>query len=271
MKSPSRRLPAGLVWILLLALGGGVGLVIGQVWLSPKPLPSPPVHQLSPAYLPPPGGNFPDFVPQVVKKAGPAVVRIDVTSLVTSNGPDHGVIPQVQEGIGSGFILTSNGLIVTNAHVVAGARQLSVTLTDGRVFPGHLVGMNVSQDVAVVKINARNLPVVQPGDSAKLLPGEWVIAIGNPFGLDNTVTLGIVSAVQRSGAAAGAPNPAEDFLQTDTAINPGNSGGPLLNAQGQVVGMNTAMRANSRGLGFAIPINTVLEVVRYILKSHRLD
>jgi S1-C subfamily serine protease len=160
-------------------------------------------------------------------------------------------------GQGSGFIIDGSGLILTNAHVVDNADKVTVTLKDGRSFKGEVRGTDEITDLAVVKINPQGekLPVAVLGNSASIQVGDWAIAVGNPVGLDNTVTLGIISTIGRSAAKAGIPDKRIDFIQTDAAINPGNSGGPLLNAQGEVIGINTAIRADAMGIGFAIPID----------------
>jgi S1-C subfamily serine protease len=167
---------------------------------------------------------------------------------------------KIGKGTGSGFIISADGKIVTNAHVVTGADRVKVTLKDGRVLEGKVVGIDRVTDVAVLRVDAQNLPVVKLGDSDRLVQGEWTIAIGNPLGLDNTVTVGIVSATGRTSSQVGIPEKRVNFIQTDAAINPGNSGGPLLNARGEVIGINTAIRANAQGLGFAIPIQTAKRI-----------
>jgi S1-C subfamily serine protease len=143
---------------------------------------------------------------------------------------------------------------------VEGADRVTVTLKDGRTFQGKVVGKDELTDVAVVKIEANNLPTVSLGNSDQLQPGQWAIAIGNPLGLDNTVTTGIISATGRSSNQVGVPDKRVEFIQTDAAINPGNSGGPLLNARGEVIGMNTAIIQGAQGLGFSIPINTAKRI-----------
>jgi S1-C subfamily serine protease len=178
---------------------------------------------------------------------------------------------RVQEGTGSGFIIDANGIILTNAHVVDGADRVTVVLTDGRRFDGEVLGQDILTDVAVVKIEATDLPTVPIGDSEQLQPGEWAIAIGNPLGLDNTVTVGIVSATGRSSADIGVSDRRVGFIQTDAAINPGNSGGPLLNQQGEVIGMNTAIISGAQGLGFAVPINTVQRIADQLVANGRVD
>ena len=168
-----------------------------------------------------------------------------------------------QRGTGSGFILRSNGLIVTNAHVVSGADQVTVTLKNGQEYTGRVLGADRQSDVAVVKIDANNLPAVTLGNSDQLKPGEWAIAIGNPLGLDNTVTVGIISGTERSASAFGLRS-SQPFIQTDAAINPGNSGGPLLNQRGQVIGINTAIIQGAQGIGFAIPINRAQQIANQL-------
>ena len=214
------------------------------------------------------------FVAQAVALTGAAVVRIDTERTVTRrvdpffNDPFFNEffgdrfknqIPRERQvrGQGSGFITDRNGIILTNAHVVSGADRVTVTLKDGREFEGTVTGTDKVTDLAVVKINPQgaDLPVASLGDSDRVQVGDWAIAVGNPVGLNNTVTLGIISTLARSSAQVGIPDKRIDFLQTDAAINPGNSGGPLLDRQGNVIGINTAIRADANGIGFAIPIN----------------
>ncbi len=178
---------------------------------------------------------------------------------------------QIEQGTGSGFILNSDGRLITNAHVVAGANIVDVTLKDGRKFEGKVLGKDTVTDVAVVKIEANDLPTVRLGKAEQLTPGEWAIAIGNPLGLDNTVTVGIISALGRSSSQVGVPDKRVSFIQTDAAINPGNSGGPLLNAKGEVIGINTAIRANAQGLGFAIPIETAERIANELFSKGKVD
>lgn len=223
----------------------------------------------------------PNFITQVVRKVGPAVVRIDSsrtvkTGLEPFNDPffhnffgQQFQVPEkrVEKGTGSGFIIDSDGRILTNAHVVDGADTVKVILKDGRTFQGKVIGKDELTDVAIVKINADSLPVVSLGNSDALEPGQWAIAIGNPLGLDNTVTTGIVSATGRASNLIGAPDKRVEYIQTDAAINPGNSGGPLLNARGEVIGMNTAIIQGAQGLGFAIPINTAKRIANEIIAT----
>jgi S1-C subfamily serine protease len=212
-----------------------------------------------------PGGNV---IVDAVGKVGPAVVRIDTTTRVINPiGGLFGQGPSIQQqqGLGSGFITRSDGVILTNAHVVEGASAVTVTLPDGRTFKGKVLGGDPLTDVAVVKVVASKLPVAPLGDSAKVRPGEWAIAIGNPLGLDNTVTAGIISAIQRTNAVGEGQR--VPYIQTDAAVNPGNSGGPLINDRGEVIGVNTAIRqAPGAGLSFAIPINTAREIAAQIVQ-----
>ncbi|HEY7556441.1 MAG TPA: DegQ family serine endoprotease [Candidatus Binatia bacterium] len=226
-------------------------------------------------------GNLPDFV-SLVKKIGPSVVNIATTQVRRpaqgSPAPFGGDqrfnefwerffggqlprSPQRQRGLGSGFIIDSDGTIITNHHVVDGAEKIVVTLADGKSFDAKVLGSDQKSDIAIVKIDAnQRLTAAALGDSDQLDVGEWVMAIGNPFGLDNTVTTGIVSAKGRHIGAG----PYDSFIQTDASINPGNSGGPLVNLRGEVVGINTAIFSQSGGnigIGFAIPVNLARELV----------
>ncbi|PLX85035.1 MAG: peptidase [Desulfuromonas sp.] len=157
-----------------------------------------------------------------------------------------------EQSLGSGFIISSDGYILTNEHVVSGAEQISVRLPDQRTFGGEVVGTDPKTDVAVIKIEDDSLPVLALGDSNRIKVGQWALAIGNPFGLDSTLTVGVISATGRANVGI---EDYEDFIQTDASINPGNSGGPLLNIYGEVVGINTAIAASGQGIGFAIPVN----------------
>ncbi|MBE9138086.1 trypsin-like peptidase domain-containing protein [Nodosilinea sp. LEGE 07088] len=234
-----------------------------------------------------PSVSGPNIIADIVSQVGPSVVRIDAARTVQSNLPpmfqdpffrqffgDRVPIPQgeqVQRGVGSGFITSADGQIITNAHVVAGADQVDVTLQDGRSFTGRVMGADSVTDVAVIKIEASNLPTVAISNSDQIQPGEWAIAIGNPLGLDSTVTAGIISATGRSSREVGVPDKRVDFIQTDAAINPGNSGGPLLNLNGEVIGVNTAIIQGAQGLGFAIPINTVQRISAQLIETGRVE
>ena len=212
-----------------------------------------------------PGTN--NTIVDAVEKVGPSVVRIDTTKRVINPlGGLFGRGPtiQQQQGQGSGFITRSDGVVLTNAHVVDGASDVTVTLPDGRSYSGKVLGADPLTDVAVVKVVASKLPVAPLGDSARVRPGEWAIAIGNPLGLDNTVTAGIISAIQRTNAVGEGQR--VPYIQTDAAVNPGNSGGPLINNRGQVIGINTAIRqAPGAGLSFAVPINVARQIAAQIL------
>jgi serine protease Do len=177
-----------------------------------------------------------------------------------------------QEGQGSGFIISEDGYILTNNHVVGDVDKITVELKDGRTFNNaKLIGTDPDSEVALIKIEGDNFPVLPMGDSSKLEIGDWVIAIGNPFGLSETVTVGVISAVGRSNMHIAAY---EDFIQTDAAINPGNSGGPLINLDGQVIGINTAIVSESggyMGIGFAIPINMARSIQEQLKKSGKVS
>ncbi|MGV2830046.1 HhoA/HhoB/HtrA family serine endopeptidase [Myxosarcina sp. GI1(2024)] len=228
-----------------------------------------------------------NYVSNVVNQVGDSVVRIDATRTVVTNVPDMFNDPffrrffgsqmpnipneRIQRGMGSGFIVSSDGLILTNAHVVEGSDKVEVTLKDGRTFEGEVMGTDPFTDVAVIKIEADELPAVAFANPEQIQPGEYAIAIGNPLGLDNTVTTGIVSATGRSSAQVGVADKRVSFIQTDAAINPGNSGGPLLNANGEVIGINTAIIQNAQGLGFAIPIDTARDVAEELIANGKVE
>uniref|UniRef100_UPI003F83FA62 DegQ family serine endoprotease n=1 Tax=Cupriavidus ulmosensis TaxID=3065913 RepID=UPI003F83FA62 len=249
--------------------------------------------ELSHAQAAAPSYNLPDFT-DLVEKAGPAVVNIRTTERVRSRGtpgteddemaeffrrffgvpmpgaptppgaPRRGQPPQGEEqsrGVGSGFVISQDGYVMTNAHVVADAETIYVTLPDKREFKAKLIGSDKRTDVALLKVDATGLPKLPLGDSDKVRAGEWVLAIGSPFGLDNTVTAGIVSA---KGRDTGDYLP---FIQTDVAVNPGNSGGPLINLRGEVIGINSQIYSRSggyMGISFAIPIDEALRVTEQL-------
>ncbi|HYH03681.1 MAG TPA: trypsin-like peptidase domain-containing protein [Bacillota bacterium] len=214
------------------------------------------------------------------KKVAPSVVYIDTVSVVATEPfipfgfqdffPKEFFEQQKQEqrGTGSGFIIKPNGYILTNEHVVRGAQKLTVTLFGGKKFPGKVVGTDPETDLAVVKIDAKNLPSVEFGNSDQLEPGQWVVAIGNPYGFHDTVTAGIISALQRS---LDNPDQRGNLIQTDAAINPGNSGGPLVDLSGRVIGINEAIIANAQGIGFAIPINTANKIAEQLIKNGKVQ
>ncbi|MEO1133566.1 MAG: HhoA/HhoB/HtrA family serine endopeptidase [Cyanobacteria bacterium J06639_1] len=221
------------------------------------------------------------FVADVAEQVGPAVVRIDTQRRVAarsgqtpSNDPRRffgGDREFRQRGSGSGFIISADGKIITNAHVVDGATAVTVTLQDGRTFSGTVRGADPVTDIAVIDVEANGLPTVELGDSTAVRPGDWAIAIGNPLGLNNTVTAGIVSAVDRSSSSAGVPDKRVAFIQTDTAINPGNSGGPLLDASGRAIGVNTAIIRGAQGVGFAVPIDTAQRIALELDANGRVE
>jgi S1-C subfamily serine protease len=236
------------------------------------------------------------FVAAAVRRTSPAVVTIDTERTVTVSG-QRGVpssmlndplfrqffgLPQnlqprpsqrTERGQGSGFIFQPDGLILTNAHVVERTDKVTVGLQDGRRVAGTVVGLDRLTDLAVVRLEGSGpWPVAPLGNSDRLEVGEWAIAVGNPYGLDNTVTMGIISNLNRNAAKLGITDRRLDLIQTDAAINPGNSGGPLLNADGEVVGINTLVRTGpGAGLGFAIPINRARDIARQLVASGRVS
>lgn len=232
-------------------------------------------------------GDYASFAP-VVKRVAPAVVKI-VTSVQAENTPAEdlpglndpfwrhffGQVPQspqspshhpMEHGLGSGLIVTRDGYILTNGHVVDGAKEVKVTLQDGREFDAKVIGRDPQSDIAVVKIDADKLPTLPLADSQKVEVGDMVLAIGNPFGVGQTVTHGIVSATDRGGMGI---EDYEDFIQTDAPINPGNSGGPLVDVEGRVIGINTAILSRSggnQGIGFAIPSDLARTVLTSLIQ-----
>jgi serine protease Do len=262
---------------LLVGSGLGFGLAGGKVQSL-----TPGADHVVPAAAPPAGaaGSF----AELVERVGPSVVNIKVTKVEKVAGPDlmgpegfdpespfgdffekyfGGRVPQMprehrQHGAGSGFIINQEGLIVTNNHVVEGAKEVTVTLTNKQEYAAKVVGRDPKTDIALVKIEPKGpLTAVSLGDSDRLRVGDWVVAVGNPFGLSNTVTAGIVSAKKRAIGAG----PYDDFIQTDAPINPGNSGGPLFNLKGEVVGINTAIVPNGQGIGFAVAANLAKDLL----------
>ncbi len=240
------------------------------------------------------------FVAAAVRRTSPAVVTIDTERTVAVAG--RGGVPssllddpifrqffgmpqqgqparpsppsqRTERGQGSGFIFQSGGLVLTNAHVVERTDRVTVGLQDGRRVEGTVVGLDRLTDLAVVRIEASGpWPVAPLGDSDRLEVGEWAIAVGNPYGLDNTVTMGIISNLNRNAAKLGITDRRLDLIQTDAAINPGNSGGPLLNADGEVIGINTLVRSGpGAGLGFAIPINRARDIARQLVSSGKVS
>ena len=214
-------------------------------------------------------------IAKIAQNCSPAVVNIDTESMVKQTSSPYAEDPFFKEffgdelrrdsravptrGKGSGFIATKDGYILTNNHVVEGADKITVTLLDGRHIEAKLIGRDPTFDLAVIKIDEKNLHVLPMGDSDSSQVGEWVVAIGNPLGFENTVTAGVISGKNRTLQAADVNF--QGFLQTDAAINPGNSGGPLINLNGEVVGINTAIVPSAQGLGFAVPVNMAKQVM----------
>ncbi len=288
MQLDRRSFKFGLAAGLLLVAGLIAGIVVSARWnwmpvasSEEAPKVAAPVSAASP----------PNFV-AVVKAATPAVVNISTTRTVRSGQGDMSPfmddpmfrhffgdeffrrfqIPKErrENSLGSGVIVSSDGYIITNNHVIAKADEIKVLLNDRREFKGKVVGTDPKTDLAVVKIDGKDLPSIPWGDSDKLEVGEYVLAIGNPFALNSTVTLGIVSAVGRANVGIA---DYEDFIQTDAAINPGNSGGALINARGELVGINTAIFSRSggyMGIGFAVPANMTRTVMTSLIKGGKV-
>jgi S1-C subfamily serine protease len=301
MRQGLKRLIVGLN---LLVLGGSIGTIASRSipfdnTLGKQPIAMPvmlpdataPVQtdadselETNPAFMEQPIDR--NFIASAAAKVGPAVVRIDALRSATpveENDPSNPFFrkffgeempPPRQRGnpgTGSGFILSAEGQIITNAHVVEGTRVVKVTLNDGRIFEGKVMGIDSLTDLAVIKIEGTGLPKVKLGNSENLVPGQWAIAIGSPLGLDNSVTVGIISATGRSSSQVGISDKRVRFIQTDAAINPGNSGGPLLNDRGEVIGVNTAIRTDAQGLGFAIPIETVKRIANELFTKGQVS
>ncbi len=298
MSTLPRQKPLILALLVTAAFAGGYAL--RPMLKDDKPLPTPAVPAAPPASLTAPAvtaespkiaADFADFA-AIAAGAGPAVVNISTRVDPAKAKPDAEENPQnppegedpflpffgpqespknpvPQEGMGSGFIVRADGVVLTNAHVVNGATDVTVKLQDRREFKAKVVGVDKLSDTAVLKIEGNNLPVVPIGNPNTTRVGEWVMAIGSPFGFENTVTAGIVSAKARSLPEEGYV----PFIQTDVAVNPGNSGGPLLNTQGEVIGINSQIYTSSggyQGLSFAIPIDVALDVERQILEKGRV-
>ncbi len=266
---------------LSLGIGGGVLGAGAVVWSKPgTPAPAyaaSQTPQVQARVVSPQG----EIIADLVEKVGPAVVNIDTVSRRTVvQQPIHPFFgfdpfsgesrPQTrtyeQKGVGSGFIIDPKGLVVTNDHVVRKANDLTVTLPDGRKFKGKVIGRDAASDLALVKIDGKDLPSLKLAHPDSIRVGQWVVAIGSPLGLKYSVTAGILSAVNREGIKNRV-----GFLQTDAPINPGNSGGPLMNLQGEVIGVNTAIIQGAQGIGFAVPVDTVSRVVPQLETKGRVE
>jgi S1-C subfamily serine protease len=267
-----RVVVVALVGMLLLgALGGGAAGAILTHTLLPPPAPvvvtqsAPAVAQLQPVALA--QANATDIVIDVFKKLSPAVVKVGVRGATPGRNGGPGT------GTGSGFIIDKDVQIITNNHVVQGATTLAVTLADGTELPARVVGTAPGHDIALIKVDppASGLTVARLGDSDAVVPGELAIAIGTPLGLEQTVTSGIISSTGRSFSGGSNRAALRGLIQTDAAINPGNSGGPLLNGQGEVVGINTLRPPDTYGIGFAVPINTVKRLLPQLQAGGRVS
>jgi serine protease Do len=235
----------------------------GRVWMERAPGAGPIATAPAPGWV------------EIARAVKPAVVNVSTRGARDGRDEDlPGELPgraprRSVRGLGSGFVINADGHVVTNYHVVAGASEIRVRFADGREVPGKVVGGDAKTDLALLKVEGTGLPVIPLGDSSRLEVGEPVMAVGNPFGLEQTVTTGIVSATGRSIGAG----PYDDFIQTDASINPGNSGGPLVNARGEVIGVNTAIASGgggSVGIGFAIPTNLAKPIVAQLAETGRV-
>lgn len=226
----------------------------------------------------------PASIADMVERVSPAVVNIETSVLVKdssdvySSDPfyrrffgenDTNRQPNVENGIGSGFIISKDGYILTNQHVIDNAASITVNIAGDGKYDARVVGQDYELDLAILKIQAKqDLAYVKLGDSSKIRAGEWVVAIGNPYGLDHTVTAGVISALGRPIQIEGRPY--RNLIQTDAAINPGNSGGPLLNTSGAVIGINTAVSVEAQGIGFAISANTAKEIIDELISNGKI-
>jgi serine protease Do len=227
---------------------------------KPPPVAAPPVMSSS--------SGLPSFAP-MVRAAEPSVVTVKAWVKKTNA---FGREVSEAQGVGTGFVYDPKGLLLTNNHVIEGASEIITKFADGRELIARVVGADKPTDVAVIKVDEENLPALVLGDSNALQVGDWVVAIGNPFGLEHTVSAGILSAKGRTRDDVQGLDPSGyfNFLQTDASINPGNSGGPLLNLAGQVVGINAAVRANANSIGFAIPMDMIVQLLPMLLKDGKI-
>jgi len=289
-KRRSNSFVAVIVALIIFVIGGFAGGAFSTYWLVSKPsfLPEPPIN-LEAQTQPPSTSSAPisissnietyELIPIIAEKASNAVVKIDISKV------SYGRI--VSSGFGSGFIVSEDGYILTNNHVVEGANTIKVTLKNGKKYDGKVVGTDSLSDIAVITINAKKLPTLTLGDSDKARVGETVIAIGNPLGYDYTVTVGVISGIQREITPPSssetpelpfpfffpyleteqtATTPMVGVIQTDAPINPGNSGGPLINLKGEVVGINFMIESDAQGLGFAVSSNVAKKVMNEIIE-----
>ncbi|HOJ15778.1 MAG: trypsin-like peptidase domain-containing protein [Caldisericia bacterium] len=289
-KRRSNSFVAVIVALIIFVIGGFAGGAFSTYWLVSKPsfLPEPPIN-LEAQTQTPSTSSAPisissnietyELIPIIAEKASNAVVKIDISKV------SYGRI--VSSGFGSGFIVSEDGYILTNNHVVEGANTIKVTLKNGKKYDGKVVGTDSLSDIAVITINAKKLPTLTLGDSDKARVGETVIAIGNPLGYDYTVTVGVISGIQREITPPSssetpelpfpfffpyleteqtATTPMVGVIQTDAPINPGNSGGPLINLKGEVVGINFMIESDAQGLGFAVSSNVAKKVMNEIIE-----
>jgi serine protease Do len=291
MRPNLRALPLVLALAAAGVVGGaGVEALHGRAHAAPAVVASPAAAVPAATAAVPMPAPVPDFA-RITEQYGPAVVNISVTGSRKlgadedtpgfsgdpfeffrrfQQGPRRGMPELPVRGMGSGFIVSPDGTILTNAHVVKDASEVTVKLTDRREYRAKVLGADPRTDIAVLKIEARNLPVVKLGNTKALRPGEWVAAIGSPFGFENTVTVGVVSAKGRSLP----DDTTVPFIQTDVAVNPGNSGGPLFNARGEVIGVNSQIYSRSggyQGVSFAIPIDVASRVKDQIVATGKVE
>jgi Do/DeqQ family serine protease len=283
VSQPLLKVLLGIVLALAAGLGVGIGLQLtGLRWPGTASRPAPPTAAATQV-------DIQRAFARVAEQVRPAVVNIATAHFLRRQRPrgatpSPGTPPSLKEyfdqyfgqmppgereraGVGSGVIIDAQGHILTNLHVIKGADEITVRFHNKKEVPGKIVGTDSKTDLAVIRIPGEGVTAARLGDSDRIEVGEWAIAIGSPFGLEQTVTVGVVSATGRSEVGI-VPN--ENFIQTDASINPGNSGGPLLNARGEVIGINTAILSSGQGIGFAIPINTAQRVARALISSGRV-